>query len=62
MSEPKLYRPEEAAQALGLSRSTVYELLADGRLASVKVGRSRRIPRAALDRFVAELSAPSGAA
>lgn len=31
-----------------LSRSSVYELMANGRLAFVKLGRSRRIPRRSL--------------
>ena len=34
-----------AAQELSLSRSKVYELLAAGEIRSVRIGRSRRIPR-----------------
>lgn len=48
-----LVRPENAAMALGISRSKVYELMASGRLQSVKIGRSRRIPMEALLAFVA---------
>lgn len=59
---PLLYRPEAAAEALAVSRSRVYELMAAGRLKSVTVGRSRRIPAAALDEFVAQLQAEAGAA
>lgn len=47
--------PEEVAEALGLGRSKVYELLASGRLRSVKVGRSRRVTVDQLQTFVAEL-------
>ncbi len=50
-----LYRPEDAAAALGLGRSKVFELMAQGRLRSVTVGRSRRIPAEALRAFVDEL-------
>jgi excisionase family DNA binding protein len=53
---PKLLlTPEEAAQALGIGRSHVYELLRTGRLKSVQIGTCRRIPLAALDEFVVEL-------
>lgn len=45
----------EAAAALGLSRSVVYELTAAGALESVTIGRSRRVPVAALHDFVARL-------
>ncbi|MCK9932557.1 helix-turn-helix domain-containing protein [Frankia sp. Mgl5] len=50
-----LVTPAEAAEILALSRSTVYELLAAGVIESVHVGRSRRIPRAALDAYVNRL-------
>ena len=42
--EPLLLRPAEAAKALSLSRSKVYELLLTGEIASVKVGAARLIP------------------
>jgi excisionase family DNA binding protein len=42
----------EAADALGLCRSIIYELLLAGELPSVKIGRARRIPVAALEAFV----------
>jgi excisionase family DNA binding protein len=38
----------EAAKFLSLSRASIYGLMADGRLAFVKLGRSRRIPRRAM--------------
>ncbi len=38
----------EAAAFLRLSRSSVYTLMDHGKLAFVKLGRSRRIPRRAL--------------
>jgi excisionase family DNA binding protein len=50
-----LYTPLEAAAALGVGRSTLYLLLADGEVASVRIGALRRIPAAALDDYVARL-------
>ena len=47
-----MLRVEEAADALGLSRTKTYGLVIDGRLRSVKIGRSRRIPVSAIDEFV----------
>ncbi|MCC7103665.1 MAG: helix-turn-helix domain-containing protein [Chloroflexi bacterium] len=55
-----LLRPEEAAALLSLGRSTIYELIASGALESVTVGRSRRVPLAALERFVRERMAEAG--
>ncbi|MDX3490157.1 helix-turn-helix domain-containing protein [Streptomyces sp. ID05-18] len=42
--EPLLYTPEEAAEALRLGRSTVFEEIRLGRLRTVQIGRCRRIP------------------
>jgi excisionase family DNA binding protein len=52
-----LYTPEESAEVLGQSRSTVFAKIATGELASVKIGRSRRVTRQALEDFVAGLVA-----
>jgi excisionase family DNA binding protein len=53
-----LVTPQEAAERLGLSRSTIYELIGEGRIHAVRIGRARRIPVGALadyvDRLVAE--------
>ena len=43
----------EAAEALGVSRSVVYELMDRGDLQNIKIGRSRRIPVASLEEFIA---------
>ena len=51
-TERLLLRPEEAAEALGIGRSTLYGLLACGQLASVRIGALRRIPTEALHEFV----------
>ena len=42
----------EAAQQLGIGRSLLYELLADGQVESIHVGRLRRIPIDALADFI----------
>ncbi len=47
-----LLRVEEAAEWLGLSRTKAYELVYRGTLPSVTIGRSRRVPVAALHAFV----------
>ena len=47
--------PEEAAKRLAIGRTFVYELLASGRLESIKLGRRRLIPAEALESLVAEL-------
>ena len=49
---PVLYRVDEAADALRLSRSVVYELIRSGQLRTVKVGRRRLVPVPALAEFV----------
>lgn len=48
----KSVRPAEAAELLGICRDTVYVLLRSGRLRSIKAGRARLIPLAAIDEFL----------
>jgi excisionase family DNA binding protein len=50
-----LVRPEDAALALGVGRTKVYELMRSGALRSVRVGGLRRVPVAALSEFVTRL-------
>ncbi|KLL10166.1 MULTISPECIES: helix-turn-helix domain-containing protein [Protofrankia] len=50
-----LLTPTEAADLLGVSRTTVYELLNAEQIESVRIGRARRIPRAALVAYVDRL-------
>jgi excisionase family DNA binding protein len=42
------HRVNAAADIIGVKRSTIYNLIASGKLRSVKVGGSRLIPDAAL--------------
>ena len=44
----------EAAEALAISRSKLYELLAAGAVASIHIDGSRRIPLAALESYIAD--------
>ncbi len=50
-----LVTPEEAGEILSIGRTTVYELMATGQLESVQIKSCRRIPVAALERFVQRL-------
>ena len=56
---PLLLTPLQAATVLGISRTRVFALLARGEIESVLIGRSRRIPAAALHDFVARLCSTS---
>ena len=49
----------EAAAVLGISRSKLYEFVAAGEIRSIRIGRLRKIPVAAIDEFIA--SRESGA-
>ena len=51
----RLLTIREAAQVLGVGRTTVYELIANDELEVVHIGRSARIPTAAVDDFVDRL-------
>jgi excisionase family DNA binding protein len=52
-----LYTPVEAAHALGVSRSTIYMLMANGHVPSVRIGASRRVPAEGLREFISGLGA-----
>ena len=46
------YSLDEAARSLGLSRRTLYTLMRDDKLATVKVGKRRLVPARELERLV----------
>ena len=52
-----LYRPKEAALALGIGRDKLYDLMPSGRLRSVKDGGARFITAEALQAYVSLLEA-----
>lgn len=47
---------EEAAAVLGIGRTRVFSLIASGALKSVRIGRSRLIPGAVLQRYLDDLA------
>ncbi len=47
---------EEAAQVLGISRSTAYEAVRRGDLPSIRIGRRYVIPRLVLERMLTQVS------
>ncbi len=57
-SDPLLFTPEEAATVLRLGRTTVYALMKAGDLHPVHIGRSCRLSRSELERYVRGLEAP----
>lgn len=59
---PELLTVDQTAEMLNLHRTTVYELIRSGELDSLKIGASRRIPRKAVTRFIAEYPLGGGAA
>lgn len=59
--EQLLLTAEEAARALNVGRTTLYALIKDGELRSVHIGRSCRLTRAELQRYVTRLDAPAAA-
>ena len=62
MTEPTPTRPapmlltvEQAAAELGIGRTTMYALIRDGVVDSVRIGRLRRLRRSDLATYVAQL-------
>ena len=53
-----LLTPEEAARLLRVGRTTIYGLIKTGELRPVHIGRSCRLARAELERYVNRLQAP----
>ena len=56
--DPLLLTPEEAAKLLSVGRTTVYALIKAGDLRPVHIGRSCRLARAELERYVRMLENP----
>ena len=52
VQDPLLYSPAQAAHALGIGRTKVYELMARGDLPFLSIGTARRIPVLSVQRFV----------
>jgi len=56
--ERRVFSVIEAAAVLGISRSKVYEFVAAGEIRSIRIGRLRKIPVAAIDEFIASREPP----
>jgi excisionase family DNA binding protein len=52
--EPLAYRVNEFCQVVGLGRTMVYGLISDGKLATIKIGNRRLIPREAALALIAK--------
>lgn len=48
------YTPLEAAEALACSRKHIYELVSEGEIRAVKIGRLVRIPVAEMNRLLGQ--------
>jgi excisionase family DNA binding protein len=62
MPERVLLKVEEAAQRLGVGRTTTYALVRSGELESVRIGNLRRIPADAVHAYAARLLEKQNAA
>ncbi len=54
-----VYNVDEAAELLSIGRTMVFQLIAEGRLGSLKIGHRRLVPRQDLEAFIAELRSPA---
>ncbi|MEQ9661532.1 MAG: helix-turn-helix domain-containing protein [Parasphingopyxis sp.] len=53
--DPKLLSIADAARTLGVGRSKAYQLIKDGEIEAVHVGRRRLVVVASIERFVERL-------
>jgi len=56
----QLYKVEEVMRILNMSRSVIYEQFRARRLRSVKQGRARLVPAAAIAEYIALLEGEAG--
>ncbi len=52
--ERLLLKPTEVTELLGIGRSLVYELIAQGQIPSIRLGRCIRVRRDALQKWIEE--------
>lgn len=57
--EKLTYRPEEAAEAIGVSRTTIYKEIQAGKIKTFKYGAATLIRRTELERLIDQLD-PQG--
>ena len=49
---PLVLRVEDLAQMLSIGRNTAYELVRSGEIRSIRIGKSYRIPREAIEEYL----------
>jgi excisionase family DNA binding protein len=54
-------KADEVAEVIGLGRSKTYQLVQQGIIPSVHIGKSRRVPAVALQRWIDERTAEAEA-
>jgi excisionase family DNA binding protein len=54
INTPMAMSPRDAARAIGISRSTLYRLIKQGRIRTVKLGRRTLVPTSALAELISE--------
>jgi excisionase family DNA binding protein len=59
MDDSKLLRPPQVATYLGVSRAKAYQLIAQGDIPAVRIGRLVRVLRSDLDQFVERQRQPA---
>jgi len=52
--EPLALTPEEVADALSVSRHTIYRLIERGNIPTVRIGRLHRVRKVDLERWIEE--------
>jgi excisionase family DNA binding protein len=60
-NDPLLFTVEEAADQLLIGRSLMYQLIKSGQIATIRIGRLRRVPREALAEFISRLESATHA-
>ncbi|MGH3829217.1 MAG: excisionase family DNA-binding protein [Pseudonocardiaceae bacterium] len=55
LPERVLLTAEEAAEQLGIGRTLMYKLIANGEIESIRIGRLRRVPTAAIKDYATRL-------
>lgn len=54
MKSEKLLRAEEVAELLGLRLPTIRRMILERKIPTIKIGRSVRIPREAVEKIIAQ--------
>jgi excisionase family DNA binding protein len=58
MNPPLLHSVQSSTQILGIGRSSLYGLIAEGQICTVKIGRRTLIPDREIRRYVESLMTP----